>query len=182
MTTPLRLVNKVKSTKNRYFSISIFSVHICIQFPQIYSWKKRREWEKGKGFFFLCESFDAAISHTRTNFTPTFLSPPVHSRVILWKESKISSLQLFVWLLYMLNSRYDGNGRKKVCICNIQIFTICCSRKIFFSVYLLNISTFQHFELMELNVSAQLKASHSLLTLVLILKWWCLPSTLENKR
>lgn len=41
----------------------------------------------------------------------------------------------------------------------------------YFSVYLLNISTFQHFELMELNVSAQLKASHSLLTLVLILKW-----------
>lgn len=48
MTTPLRLVNKVKSTKNRYFSISIFSVYICIQFPQIYSWKK------GKNFFFLC--------------------------------------------------------------------------------------------------------------------------------
>lgn len=57
MTTPLRLVNKVKSTKNRYFSISIFSVYICIQFPQIYSWKK------GKNFFFCVCSFCHHLSH-----------------------------------------------------------------------------------------------------------------------
>lgn len=73
MTTPLRLVNKVKSTKNRYFSISIFSVYICIQFPQIYSWKK------GKNFFFLC-----------VFVLPSSLTPILRSR----ESTSIHSLRL----------------------------------------------------------------------------------------